>query len=110
MNNMSNLIQETLSGSGIDNYYITRDKEAGECVVYNYYSYPKYYADNEEKATEYVVLLNAIVKENVEDFKRSVINAMVQAGFKKLMVESTVLEDNDYCNTPIKFKKVLHEV
>lgn len=96
-------IRNALSDVGMPSYYVTRGSNKAPCIVYNYTEIPHYFADNEEKASKYTVLLNVYCLENIEVTKKLVIDKMVLNGFLKKSVLSTMLEDTGYFNTPIQF-------
>ena len=80
-------IKNALADVSLPNYFITRANDKTECIVYNYIEKPSRAADNEEKATLYTVMLNA----------------MQNAGFIRKSVASTVIVDSDFFCTAITF-------
>ena len=65
-------IKTALDEVGIPCYFITRGNNPAPCVVYNYNEKPKFFADNEEKAIQYTVLLNLYCNNNIENTKKLV--------------------------------------
>ena len=55
---ISTLVKNALSDLDLPNYFITRLSDKNECIVYNYTATPSWSADNEEKATKYIVMIN----------------------------------------------------
>lgn len=107
---MNKLIAQALSGLGIPTYFITRGSSI-ECIVYNYISTPRNYADNTLKGTSYTILLNVYSKTNIETIKKNVLQAMRNAGFKGGQIQNTLIEDSSIglFNTPIRFNGYIGE-
>lgn len=97
------LINNALNGVGLPNFYIKREDETIECIVYNYIETPNGYGDMKEMSTRYIVLLNVYCKSKLEATKKKVKEAMLNAGFKKVIIPKTVLENEIY-NTAMQFK------
>lgn len=97
-------IKTALDEVGIPCYFITRGNNPAPCVVYNYNEKPKFFADNEEKAIQYTVLLNLYCNNNIENTKKLVLEVMQKYGFIKTAVQSTILDGSGFFNTPIQFK------
>lgn len=97
------LIKNALSDVGLPNFYIKREDETIECIVYNYIEKPNSYGDMKESSTKYTVLLNVYSKSKVEATKKKVKESMLNAGFKKVVIPNTVLENEIY-NTAMQFK------
>lgn len=100
---ISEKIKNALADISLPNYFITRANDKQECIVYNYIEKPSRNADNEEKASMYVVMLNLYCKSNIENNKKLIINAMQKAGFMKKSVASTVVVEADFFCTAITF-------
>lgn len=105
---ISTLVKNALSDMSLPNYFITRLSDKNECIVYNYTSTPSWSADNEEKATKYIVMINLYCKSNIEKNKKDIIIAMQKAGFMRKSVASTVANDTGFFCTAITFAIVLH--
>lgn len=101
---INNKIKFALSELDIPNYFITRSNNKAPCIVYNYISNPKYFSDNTEKSTQYTVLINLYSLTDIEDTKKNVLYTMKKHGFMKTTVQSTMLDDSGFFNTPIQFK------
>lgn len=97
-------IKTALDEVGIPCYFITRGNNPAPCVVYNYNEKPKFFADNEEKAIQYTVLLNLYCNNNIENTKKLVLEVMQKYGFIKTAVQSTILDGSGFFNTPIQLK------
>lgn len=105
---MLELLRETLENI-LPSYFITRGDNNPDCIVYNYISKPVCYADNDLKGTEYTILINIICTSNVENYKKQVINALLNAKFKggnvqATKIESKEIEGDTVFNTAITFK------
>lgn len=98
------LIKNALKDIGLSTFYIKRQDDISECIVYNYAEYPNAYGDMKESSTRYIVLLNVYSKSAVEFTKKKVKDAMINAGFKKVIIPNTVQESNEMYNTPMQFK------
>ena len=102
---ISTLVKNALSDMSLPNYFITRLSDKN---VYNYTATPSWSADNEEKATKYIVMINLYCKSNIEKNKKDIIIAMQKAGFMRKSVASTVANDTGFFCTAITFAIVLH--
>ncbi len=98
------LIQNALSNVGLPNFYIKREDETKECIVYNYIETPNSYGDMKESSTKYTVLLNVYCKTKIEATKKKVKEDMLNSGFKKVVIPNAVLEKNAIYNTAMQFK------
>lgn len=104
---MNEKIKKVLDNLKIESFYLTRKNYKGECVVYNYISNPLYYADNEEKAREYTILLNVYSKEKIDFKNEKIRKAMLNAGFRGGRVQVPIQVENGFFNTAISFKGYL---
>ncbi len=98
------LIKNALSDVELPNFYIKREDETIECIVYNYIETPNGYGDMKESSTKYMVLLNVYCKTKIEANKKKVKEAMLNAGFKKVVIPNTVPDKNEIYNTAMQFK------
>lgn len=98
------LIKNALKDVGLPIYFIKRNDETSECIVYNYIEAPNGYGDMKESSTKYTVLLNVYCKSKIEATKKKVKEAMLNVGFKKSIIAGTVQEKNDLYNTAMQFK------
>ena len=105
---ISKLIKNALDELSIKNYFITRANEKEECIVYNYTSKPFRYADNDEKAIKYEVMINIYCKNNIENYKREVIKVMEKYGFIRKSVASTYVGEAGFFCSAINFTIVLN--
>ena len=92
----------------IPNYFITRASDKNECIVYNYVATPSWSADNEEKAVKYTVMVNLYCKQNIEKYKKEIVESMQKAGFMRKSVASTVVNETGFFCTALTFVIVLH--
>ncbi|MFT8349469.1 hypothetical protein [Clostridium saccharoperbutylacetonicum] len=104
---ISDLIKNALKDVGLPVYFLKRNDETSECIIYNYIETPNGYGDMKESSTKYTVLLNLYCKTKIEANKKKVKNAMLNAGFKKITIAGTVLEQNSLYNTALQFKIAL---
>lgn len=98
------LIKNALKDVGLPIYFIKRNDETSECIVYNYIEMPNSYGDMKESSTKYTVLLNVYCKSKIETNKKKVKELMLNAGFKKVIIPGTLQEDNGLYNTAMQFK------
>lgn len=101
------LIINALKDIGLPCYFLKRNDETSECIVYNYIEMPNGYGDMKESSTKYTILLNLYCKTKIEINKKKVKEAMLNAGFKKITIAGTVLEQNSLYNTALQFKIAL---
>ena len=111
---MNKIIKNAVKELGLKCYYCTRRNENEECIVFNYSSTPKNFADNEQIGNSYVILINIYSCKNVEYYKKSVLKLMKKAGFKGGTVQNTLPCDNrvkdiKLFNTAITFKYYMSE-
>lgn len=105
---ITKLLEQTLKNCNeLPAYFIIRERENEECIVYNYIEIPKLMGDMEEIATQYTVLLNLYCKRNIEANKKKVLKAMLNDGFKKRLITSPILEKNGLFNTAMQFSIAL---
>lgn len=97
-------VNSALSYLEIPSYFITRGENKAPCVVFNYVESPKSFADDEEKITSYTVLLNLYVLSQIEKNKKNILDVMQNNGFIRTSIQSTMLDDTGYFNTPMLFK------
>ncbi|MGL5190918.1 MAG: hypothetical protein ACRC7S_14850 [Cetobacterium sp.] len=97
-------IKVALSELDIPAYFITRAENKAPCIVYNYIETPKYFSDNTEKSTQYTVLINLYSLTDIENSKKIVLDTMKKNDFMKTTVQSTMLDDSGFFNTPMQFK------
>lgn len=106
---MNERIANALNRTRLENYYISREDDTRECIVYNFISSPLDYADNTKKSTKYTILLNIYVKDGITDAIEEVIRVMTEAGFKESQTEVAKKIENELYNIPIKFKGYILE-
>lgn len=104
---IGDLIKNALKDVGLPAYFLKRNDETSECIIYNYIENPNSYGDMKEISTKYTILLNLYCKTKIEANKKKVKNAMVNAGFKKITITGTVQEQNSLYNTALQFKIAL---
>lgn len=102
-------IKLSLSTLDIPSYFITRGENKAPCIVFNYNESPKSFADDEESITSYTVLLNLYTLSQIEKNKKDVLDIMRINGFIRTSIQSTLLDDTGYFNTPMLFKIDLRE-
>ena len=96
-------IEEALKDIKLPKNYLKRKKDETECIVYNYIENPLGYGDMKEFSTKYTVLINLYTKGNVEKNRKLVKKAMLDSGFKKIVIPSPVCTNGVY-NTAMQFK------
>lgn len=101
---IGDLIKNALKDVGLPNYYLKRNDETQEAIVYSYLEFPNKYGDMKEMSTKFTILLNLYCKNKIEVNKKKVKDAMVNAGFKKALIAGTVQEQNGLYNTAMQFK------
>ena len=101
------LIINSLKGIGLPCYFLKRNDESSECIVYNYVESPNNFGDMKESSTKYTILLNVYSSSKVESTKKKVKEAMLNSGFKKIIIPGTVEEENGLYNTAMQFKIAL---
>lgn len=101
---MNKKIKEVLDNIGFKNFYLERSLDNEECVVYNYFSNGKSFADNKEKIREYTILLNIYSNSRIDYRNETVRKAMLANGFYGGQVQVPVKLQNGFYNTAIKFK------
>lgn len=106
---MNEKIKIVLDSIGFKNFYLERSSENDECVVYNYFSNGKSFADNKEKIREYTILLNVYSNSNIDERNETVRKAMLENGFKGGQVQVPFKLQNGFYNTAIKFKGIITE-
>ncbi|MBN1067175.1 hypothetical protein DVW02_04140 [Clostridium botulinum] len=104
---IGDVLKQSLKDVGLPSYYIKRENNISECIVYTYIETPKMYGDNEELASKYTVLLNIYCKNKTEINKKNAIQSMLKNGFKKKIILQTIVEDNGLYNTAMQFSIVL---
>ena len=77
---MNEKIKNVLESIGFKNSYLERDSENEECVVYNYFSYGRTFADNKEIMREYTIHLNVYSNKRIDFRNETVRNAMLETG------------------------------
>lgn len=98
------LIKNALKDIGLPIYFLKRQSETEEAVVYNYLESANSYGDMKESSSKYTVLLNVYSKTKIEANKKKVKDAMLENGFKKVIIAGTVQETNGLYNTAMQFK------
>ncbi len=104
---IGDLLKQSLKDIELPSYYIKRENNISECIVYTYVETPKMYGDNEEIASKYTVLLNVYCKNKIETNKKNVMQVMLKRGFKKKIILQTQQEDNGLYNTAMQFSIAL---
>lgn len=104
---IGDLIKNALKDVGLPAYFLKRNDETSECIVYNYIETPNSYGDMKEMSTKYTILINLYCKTKIELNKKKVKDAMLNAGFKKITITGTVQEQNNLYNTALQFKIAL---
>ena len=100
---ISEKIEEMAENLNIPCYFIKRPEENEDCIVYTYTEVPSLIGDNKEYGTKYTVLFNLYCKENIEDNKKQLKNALESHGFLKKMILGTILEKNEMYNTAFQY-------
>ena len=102
---MENLIEEALTATGLESYYLYRPNELKECIVHSYTYKSALWADNECKANEYTILLNAYIglDKSISSVREKIIQAMEGKGFK-LQPVPTPQRLKDHINIALMFK------
>ncbi|WP_242862325.1 hypothetical protein [Clostridium botulinum] len=101
---IGDLIKSALKDIELPIYFIKRENETEECIVYNYLETPNSYGDMKEVSTKYTVLLNVYSISKVEYTKEKIKKYMLKAGFKKIVIPKTVESQNGIYNTAMQFK------
>jgi hypothetical protein len=104
---IGDLIKNALKDIGLPCYFLKRQSEIEECIVYNYLENANSYGDMKEMSTKYTVLLNVYTKSKIETTKKKVKDAMLNVGFKKVIIVGTIQEQNSLYNTAMQFKIAL---
>ena len=109
---MNKKIGKALLTIGLPVYFINKGvKKDKEYIIFNYSSYPSYYADNTLKCTNYTILINLYCISNIEQYKTNILKTMREYGFNGGNSEPTNTESdsngNLIYNTAITFKGFL---
>lgn len=104
---IGDLIKNALINVGLPYYFLKRNDETQEAIVYNYIEMPNGYGDMKEMSTKYTILINLYCKTKIEANKKKVKEAMLNAGFKKSVIAGTIFEQNGLYNTALQFKIAL---
>lgn len=100
---MNEKLEKILDSINIKNFYVGRGTYKDECCVYNYMEKPAFYADNMKKGTEYTILINLYVKNDIDLKKEKLIEAMNSNGIRGGISQKPQIESNGLYNIPILF-------
>lgn len=101
---INNKIKELKGDLPLPCFYIKRQKDIEECIVYTYIEVPNLVGDCRELGTKYTVLFNVYSKQhNVEKTKKEVKLTLEKHGFIKKMIPGTVVLENGLFNTAMQY-------
>lgn len=108
---MNKLLQEVFKSINMQYFYVNKGEKTTQdkYVVFNYYSIPFTYSDNEKEGDKYTILLNVYCKKEIDKINREVVKAMNIHGIKGGKIQNPYLEENGYYNTAIEFEHFLRE-
>lgn len=105
---MNTLLEQVLSETDIDFYFLERPVDVFPCIVYTYNEYMNTMGDNKEESTRYDIYLNLYVKENIFDTIEKIKDVMNEHYFKKNIINAPVKFDNtDYYQVTFSYSKIL---
>lgn len=104
---MNEIIENALKGVGTQCFAIVRPKNTIPAIVYNYNEYPSGAGDNTEETVKYDIYINVFAKENINTLNKKVKDALKNAKFTKIYVNSPLkMEGTDFFQTTMNYIKV----
>lgn len=85
---IENALNEIEVLNNIPFFYLEREKNSTNCIVYQYSEYGDKYADGVEVSSKYDVYLNLIITDKLAATTKSVANILAQNKFKKIVINT----------------------